>query len=157
DRVLGAHHPGQGRAPEVAALGAGPVTPISPRLLRGGLVVVDPDSGAVQRVVTLQYNPDSLARGFSLKATPEGGARDAARRFTGPPAQTLTVEVELDATDSLADPDANADAVQLGLAAQLAAIESLVYPTLAAVRDAAALAAAGMLEVAPAPAPLVLF
>jgi hypothetical protein len=131
--------------------------PISPRLVRGGLVVVDPDTGAVLRIVTLQYNPDSLARGFQLKAAPEGGARDEALRITGPPAQTVTVEAELDAADALAEPLANADVVELGLAAQLAAIESLVYPSVAAVQDAAGLAAAGMLEVAPAPAPLVLF
>jgi hypothetical protein len=128
-------------------------SPLSPRLLRAGLVVLDPDSGHSRRVITLQYNPDSLTRGFQLKtAGAEGGARGEALRITGPPVQTLTLEADLDAADQLTDPDA----VELGLTAQLAALESLAYPSLAAVQDAAALLAAGTLEVVPPPAPLVL-
>ncbi|MEU1887821.1 hypothetical protein ABZ491_20370 [Micromonospora rifamycinica] len=128
-------------------------SPLSPRLLRAGLVVLDPDSGRSRRVITLQYNPDSLTRGFQLKtAGAEGGARGEALRITGPPVQTLTLEADLDAADQLTDPDA----VELGLTAQLAALESLAYPSLAAVQDAAALLAAGTLEVVPPPAPLVL-
>ena len=34
--------------------------PRSPKLLKGGIVLVDPDTAAVQRVIGLQYNPDSL-------------------------------------------------------------------------------------------------
>ena len=34
--------------------------PNSPRLLKGGIVLVDPDSGTVQRMIALQYNPDTL-------------------------------------------------------------------------------------------------
>ncbi|MEV4846166.1 hypothetical protein AB0K20_23475 [Micromonospora matsumotoense] len=128
-------------------------SPLSPRLLRAGLVVLDPDSGRSRRVITLQYNPDSLTRGFQLKtAGADGGARGEALRITGPPVQTLTLEADLDAADQLTDPDA----VELGLTAQLAALESLAYPSLAAVQDAAALLAAGTLEVVPPPAPLVL-
>ncbi|MBO4160416.1 MULTISPECIES: hypothetical protein [Micromonospora] len=128
-------------------------SPLSPRLLRAGLVVLDPDSGRSRRVITLQYNPDSLTRGFQLKtAGAEGGARGEALRITGPPVQTLTLEADLDAADQLTDPEA----VELGLTAQLAALESLAYPSLAAVQDAAALLAAGTLEVVPPPAPLVL-
>ncbi|MEU1756704.1 hypothetical protein ABZ436_29170 [Micromonospora matsumotoense] len=128
-------------------------SPLSPRLLRAGLVVLDPDSGRSRRVITLQYNPDSLTRGFQLKtAGAEGGARGEALRITGPPVQTLTLEADLDAADQLTDPEA----VEWGLTAQLAALESLAYPSLAAVQDAAALLAAGTLEVVPPPAPLVL-
>ncbi|MFG1889166.1 hypothetical protein ACGFIR_15025 [Micromonospora sp. NPDC049051] len=128
-------------------------SPLSPRLLRAGLVVLDPDSGRTRRVITLQYNPDALTRGFQLKTGgAEGGAKGEALRITGPPVQTLTLEAELDAADQLAD----RDTAELGLTAQLAALESLAYPSLAAVQDAAALLAAGTLEVVPPPAPLVL-
>ena len=90
-------------------------TPISPRLLRGGLVVVDPDSGAVQRVITLQYNPDSLSRAFQLKASgADGAAHSEALRLTGPPVQTITVEAELDAADQLEFPASNAETVASG-------------------------------------------
>jgi hypothetical protein len=34
--------------------------PSSPRLVKGGIVLVDPDSGAVQKIIVLQYNPDTL-------------------------------------------------------------------------------------------------
>jgi hypothetical protein len=126
--------------------------------LRGGIVVLDPDSGSVQRVITLQYNPDSLSRGFQLKTSGgDGGARSEAMRFTGPPVQTITVEAELDATDQLEFPASNAETMTSGLAAQLAAIETLIYPTAASVQEASAMMAGGMLEIAPAPAPLVLF
>lgn len=132
-------------------------TSLSPRLLRGGLVVLDPDSGAVRRVVTLQYNPDQLTRAFQLRSSgAEGGARGEALRFTGPPTQTLSLEADLDAADMLEFPDANAEVASAGLSAQLAAIEVLVYPDPAALDRAAADLAAGMIEIAPAPAPLVL-
>jgi hypothetical protein len=132
-------------------------SPLSPRLLRGGLVILDHDTGQVVRVITLQYNPDTLSRGFQLKVPPEGGARGEAFRLTGPPTQTLSVEVELDATDALEHPSDNASVVELGLSAQLAAIESLVYPSVSSVKEAAGLFDQGMLEIAAAPAPLVLF
>ena len=34
------------------------MTPISPRLLKGGIVQVDPETSRVLRVIALQYNPD---------------------------------------------------------------------------------------------------
>jgi hypothetical protein len=36
--------------------------PNSPRLLKGGIVLIDPDTSAVVRVIALQYNPDTLTR-----------------------------------------------------------------------------------------------
>lgn len=38
--------------------------PNSPKLIKGGLVVLDAASGAVKRTIALQYNPDSLMRSF---------------------------------------------------------------------------------------------
>ena len=43
-------------------------TPLSPRLLRGGLVLIDPASGQVRRVIALQYNPDTLTRTLQIQA-----------------------------------------------------------------------------------------
>ena len=40
--------------------------PNSPRLIKGGIVLIDPDSGAVQRIITLQYNPDTLTRSLQV-------------------------------------------------------------------------------------------
>ena len=36
--------------------------PNSPRLLKGGIVLLDPNTGAVLRIIALQYNPDTLRR-----------------------------------------------------------------------------------------------
>ncbi len=36
------------------------MTALSPRLLKGGVVQVDPDTAKVLRVISLQYNPDTL-------------------------------------------------------------------------------------------------
>jgi hypothetical protein len=36
--------------------------PNSPRLVKGGIVLVDPDSGAVQKIIAVQYNPNALSR-----------------------------------------------------------------------------------------------
>jgi hypothetical protein len=132
-------------------------SPVSPKLLRGGLIVVDSESGVVARVITFQYNPDSLSRSFQFKAGGEGGARSEALRIAAVPSQSITAEIELDAADALAAPDANAEITEHGLASQLAAIESLVYPTAAAVLDAAASMAVGELEIVPANGPVVLF
>ena len=49
--------------------------PNSPRLLKGGIVVVDAESGAIQRVIALQYNPDTLSRTLQPKSA---GARQPA-------------------------------------------------------------------------------
>lgn len=132
-------------------------SPMSPKLLRGGLVIVDPNSGSVTRVITLQYNPDSMTRGFQIVSAGEGAAQGEATRLTGPPAQTVTIEAEMDASDALAQPGANADVVELGLAAQLAAIETLAWPTLSSVVDNVSLMASGSLEILAPPSPIVLF
>ena len=60
--------------------------PNSPRLLKGGIVLIDPETSAVQRIIALQYNPDTLSRTLQLQAVegrrrPIGG--DAADRAAG--------------------------------------------------------------------------
>lgn len=132
--------------------------PGSPRLVHGGLVVLDPQSSAVQRIITLQYNPDTVSRSLQARASAaESGDRFEALRLTGPPVETITLEVELDATDQLEDPRSNTATVELGIHPQLATLESLLYPPSARVAGNAALAAAGRLEVLPASGPVVVF
>jgi hypothetical protein len=43
--------------------------PNFPRILKVGLVLVDPESARVLRIIALQYNPDSLTIVFSVLAT----------------------------------------------------------------------------------------
>src|SRR5262245_4176852 len=132
--------------------------PNSPRLLKGGIVLVDPESGHVRRIVALQYNPDTLSRTLQVQAIgAEGGGRSEALRLKGPPVETFKLEAEIDATDQLEFPDQHRAAVELGVHPQLAALESLVHPTSAALQANDALAGSGALEIVPMQAPLALF
>jgi len=130
--------------------------PNTPKVLRGGLVLADPSSGAIQRVISLQYNPDSISRTLQIKSVgTEGGDRSEALRLKGPPAETIKLEAEIDATDQLELGDALA--TQVGLHPQLAALETLVYPTSAQLLNNNNLAQSGTLEIVPMETPLTLF
>ncbi len=129
--------------------------PNSPKLLKGGLVLIDPETAMVQRIVALQYNPDSLSRSFQIKGVGEGGDRSEALRLKGPPVETIKVEAELDATDQLEFAEAKATSV--GIHPQLAALETIVYPTSGQLLANNRLAQAGKLEITPMETPLTLF
>ena len=49
--------------------------PGSPRLSKSGLLLLDPDSGSVQSVIAVQYNPDSLSRSLQIKVIAAAGDR----------------------------------------------------------------------------------
>jgi hypothetical protein len=132
--------------------------PSSPRVLKGGIVLVDPGTAAVQRVIVLQYNPDTLTRKLQPQATgADGGDRSEALRLKGPPVETINLEAEIDATDQLEFPDANATTVELGIHPQLAALETILYPSSDRLVENNRLAQSGTLEILPAEAPLSLF
>jgi hypothetical protein len=134
-------------------------TPFSPRLLKCGLVQVDPDSGRVLRTIALQYNPDTLTRSLQVQATSSGGGADQseALRLKGAAVETIKFDAEIDATEQLDDPASNPDAVALGIHPQLAALEELVEPRADDLQANDTLAASGVLEVLPIEAPLTLF
>jgi hypothetical protein len=125
--------------------------PGTPRTLQGALVAIDPLSPA-PTVVLFQYNPHTLTRQLEARGA-DGGP--AATSYAGAPVETITVEIELDATDGLENRDSTA--VALGLHPQLAALERLVYPASARVIANTVLAALGSLEVVPPQGPLILF
>ena len=133
--------------------------PNSPRLLKGGIVVLDPGTSAVQRIIALQYNPDTLTRSFQVQAFSGGNANDRseALRIKAPPVETIKLEAEIDATDQLEFPDDNPNTAQLGIHPQLAALETMLYPTSDQLQSNNALAQAGTLEIVPMEAPLTLF
>ena len=72
--------------------------PNSPRLLKGGIVPVSPDTAAVQRIISLQYNPDSLRRSLQIQGvSTDGGDRSEILRLKGPPIETIKLEAQIDA------------------------------------------------------------
>jgi Contractile injection system tube protein len=130
--------------------------PRSPRLLKGGLVLIDASTSVVQRIIALQYNPDSVTRTLQVQGVgPEGGDRSEILRLKGPPIETLKVDAEFDATDQLEVVDSTAAAV--GLQAQLAALEIIVYPTSAQLQNLNSQSQSGTLEVAAVETPLTIF
>jgi hypothetical protein len=133
--------------------------PGSPRILKGGLVLLDPDSFAIKAngIIVLQYNPDTLTRTLKIKGISEGGDRSEALRLTGPPTETLKLDAEIDATDQLEFPDSNSATVQYGIFPQLSALETLVYPTSVALQNNYNLSQQGVLEIMPVLAPMSLF
>jgi hypothetical protein len=132
--------------------------PGSPRLIKGGIVLIDPDTAAVQRIIALQYNPDTLTRTLQVQGVgQDGGDRSEALRLKGPPVETIKIDAEIDAADQLEFPDQNQVTTQFGIYPQLAALETIVYPTSAALLENNRLASLGTLEIAPMEAPLTLF
>jgi len=132
--------------------------PGSPRLIKGGIVLIDPDTSAVVRVIALQYSPDTLTRTLQVKGVgAESGDRSEVLRLKGPPVETIKVDAEIDAADQMEVADAGSTVSQVGIHPQLAALETIVYPSSSQLLSNNALAQAGTLEIAPMEAPLTLF
>ena len=129
---------------------------ISPKLLKGGIVLVNADSGAIERIIALQYNSDTLTRSLQPKAiTSESADRSEALRLKGPPVETIKLDAEIDAADQMELGDTQT--TDVGIHPQLAALETIVYPTKAQLDNGNRLASSGTLEIAPMLAPLTLF
>lgn len=128
--------------------------PGSPRLLKGALVGVDLFN-PLASIIVFQYNPDTLTRRVEPRATSGDGDRGEAFRLTGPPKETITLSLEIDATDQLEQ--VHPLAVTVGINPTLAALEMMLYPKSLAVIINSALSAVGSVEVLPIEAPMTLF
>jgi hypothetical protein len=125
-------------------------------LLKGGIVLIDFETGAVRRLIPLQYNPETLSRTLQVQGVgPETGPHVDQMRLKGPPIETFKLEAILDASDLLDAGDSFATAS--GIQPQLAALETVIYPTSTQLQQADARARAGTLEIVPMDAPLTLF
>ena len=131
----------------------------SPKLLKAGIVLIDPESAQVRRIITLQYNPDSLSRSFQAQAfSSESGAdRSEAMRLKGPAIESYKLEADIDAADQLEFPEQHAATVEHGIQPQLAALELLLYPSSSQLNSNNSLANSGTLEIVPMETPLTLF
>jgi len=123
---------------------------------RGAIIGVDP-LNPLASVIAFQYNPDTLTRKLAPQGSEggDGAAKGETLRLKGPPIETITVDVEIDATDALAAGDATAS--KLGIYPQLSALEMLVYPKSALVIANTVLLAIGTIEIIPPCAPMTLF
>jgi hypothetical protein len=124
--------------------------------MKGAIVGIDP-LNPLASVIIFQYNPETLTRSLQAQTggAAAGGDRTEALRLKGAPIETITVNVEIDATDQLERSDPLAGAT--GIYPQLSALEMLVYPKSALVIANTVLLALGTIEVIPPAAPLTLF
>lgn len=128
--------------------------PGSPRLQKGAIVGLDP-ANPLASVIVFQYNPDTLTRSLTAQTTEGEANRGEALRLKGPPQETMTLDVEIDATDQLEQGDSIA--TSMGIYPALAALEMLLYPKSGLIIANEVLAAVGIIEVIPPEAPLTLF
>ncbi len=128
--------------------------PRSPKILKGAIVGID-IFNPVASVVVFQYNPEQLSRSLEPQYGDAGGARAEALRLNGPPRETISATINIDAVDQLEGDDAKTK--KLGINPQLAALEMLAYPKSALVIANTVLLATGTIEVVPPMGPLTLF
>lgn len=122
---------------------------VGPRVLRGSLQTVDP-AGKPLRTIAFQFNPDTLTRNLRRRGGQQETDPADAYRVHGAPIETLTLTVELDATDAFPGerfPD---------IARQLAELELLLYPTSDSVAANDQLLEQGTIEILGEEAPLLL-
>jgi hypothetical protein len=133
--------------------------PLSPRLLKGGIVTMDPDTSVIQAVISFQYNPETVTRTLQIQSVPgsQDGNHVDVLRLRGPAIEALKVDVELDAADYLEFPSQYPLATQFGLQPQLAQLEMLVNPSVETLLSDDQMASAGTLEIIPLEQPLTLF
>jgi hypothetical protein len=127
--------------------------PLSPRLIKGALVGFDLFN-PIASVIIFQYNPETVTRTLQVQASGDDGARSEASRLKGAPVETIRMEIEIDAADSLEKNETLA--TSLGIHPQLAALEMLIYPKSALVITNSIRMALGMQEIVPPIAPFTL-
>jgi hypothetical protein len=132
--------------------------PGSPRLLKGAIVGVDLFN-PLASLILFQYNPEKLTRSVQVqgRAQAPGGVpnRSEVLRLKGPPNETISLEIEIDAADQLEEGETIAQT--MGVYPALSSLEMLLYPKSARMILNEVLAEFGVIEVIPPEAPLTLF
>jgi hypothetical protein len=113
----------------------------TPTLLKGAIIQFKaPMLVPIPNIILFQYNPETLGRTFTPwapmeRSLDEKGAlkpltkeQDLALSQPYDPQETISVSLELDATDDMEDPGILPIASLVGVADRLAALEMLLYP-----------------------------
>ncbi|MBC6474389.1 MAG: hypothetical protein GDA48_17530 [Hormoscilla sp. GM102CHS1] len=126
--------------------------PGSPRTLKGAIASIDPLI-PLPNVIVFQYNPETMTR--TLTSRIAGYENTEGTKISQPPEETISVKIEIDATDQLEKGDGTA--TSLGIHPQLAALETLIYPMSVNVIAQEAMMLAGTLEILSKSPPLTVF
>lgn len=130
------------------------VIPLSPKVFKGAIVALDPFN-PLASVIIFQYNPEQLTRSLTPLGQKDPKIPVGVQRLTGPPKETISLKVTINAADQLET--GKGIATEVGIYPQLAAMEMLLYPKSSLVLANTALAALGTMEIQPPEAPLTLF
>lgn len=128
-------------------------SPLLPKV-RNGTIAAYAFPSLLPQVLIFQYNPEGVGRQLSSRGSEGGGGRGDAQRVNGPPAETISLSVKIDATDQLQLPNQNAIATENVLHPVIAAMEGLMAPAYAAVIANQAMALAGSAFILGEQAPL---
>ena len=126
------------------------------RTRRAALVMIETEPVRFDRAVAFQYNPDRVQRKIAASAAAGAEQGGEALRLVGPPTETLTLELELDARDVLGGEAEHAKVAEHGVRHQIAALESMLYPSRERLRRNHRQARRGVLEIVAAESPLTL-
>lgn len=133
---------------------------MSPRFCKGALVVYDSQApGPPPQLIVFQYNPEQVKRKLenrAAKSKPGANAKEDVLRVEGPPKESITLSIVLNAADQLAEPQQNQTVVDWGLHPALATLEMLLYPSTFRVLQNEALSQGGAAQIKPADLPLTL-
>jgi hypothetical protein len=137
--------------------------PGRPAIQKGALIVYESQAPGTQPTsqIVFQYNPETLKRSFATRtpqrdASQSTAAREDVLSVPGPPVESITLSIELDAADQLEDPQRAEAVASDGLYGALAALELLLYPTTAQLSQIEQQAEAGAVQVHPGDTPLVI-
>lgn len=128
---------------------------VSPLLRKGAILTLDPTLGVPLGTIMLQYNPDTITRSLKPQSVGDEPDRTEILRLKGPPIETIKCEIEIDATDQLADSDATA--MSLGIQPQLSMLELLLYPSSSTLIVNEVLSLFGTIEILPMESALTVF
>lgn len=136
--------------------------PRRPQLLKGALAVYPSHTpGPPPKLIVFQYNPETVRRTLASR-TPQqergtaAKAREEILRVSGPPLETITVAVLIDAVDQYHEALNGGPPLEDGLHPALATLELLLYPPADWLRGAERDAGRGQASIAPGDLPLVL-
>src|SRR5438876_5165997 len=96
---------------------------LRPNLQKGALAVYPTHTPGSQpsTLIIFQFNPESMKRTLAHRAAPApnqgttGAAKEDVLRVAGPPLETISITVDMHASDQLEDPDADAPVAENGL------------------------------------------
>ena len=128
---------------------------ISPLLVKGAILVLEPNTGIPLSTINFEYNPETIKRSLKPQSVGDQPDRTEVLRLKGPPTETISCEIEIDATDLLAAQDSTT--MSFGIAPQLSTLELLVYPSSAVLIANEVLSLIGTIEILPMSSNLTLF